>query len=453
MERIKRILEIFQDTIKNIESLSDFYNRSDQTLVIYKQELENEYVYARNINDALNALFDIDSYKERNKKLKVINRIIIDDKNKLSDVCEVVPFEKDNQNFISYSMNNELLDIEKYDPNNAVKIIEQIKQYEYILDESVLSHIVVSFENFLSNIYRYLICNNPNMYLAGQTVLLTDLLQNNFPETFAEKIENEVTSKMYDSLSTLKMISEKEKISVEKYKNTISSFAEIYYRRNAYVHTSGRANKDYLDKVDKSFSKNLKIDDKLFCDKDYLIKSIYTLNQLIFAITFELLAKENASSNAIMVLGNYYFDKLKKGDYELTKYVYKEMSKYKGITFADRLMYRINYIISVKHLGENKLVNRELETLDVSAAEMQFKIAKECLNENYEKVYNMLSESYPESFPAIAIRDWPIFIEFRETEYYKKFIELHQEDFRIQQIEDSNLELDDLLVNEEKNIG
>lgn len=95
-------------------------------------------------------------------------------------------------------------------------------------------------------------------------------------------------------------------------------------------------------------------------------------------------------------------------------------------------MYRMNYINAAKQLNEKDLVKRELEKLDISIATDNFKIGKYCLDDNHEQVYKMLQETYPKSFDAVAIREWPIFINFRETEFYNMFVSEHKEDFEIQ---------------------
>ena len=70
-----------------------------------------------------------------------------------------------------------------------------------------------------------------------------------------------------------------------------------------------------------------------------------------------------------------------------------------------------------------------LSKFDVSIATDEYKIAEECLLGNDENVYKLLTATYPNSFDAAIIREWPIFIKFRESEYYSRFVEEHSEDF------------------------
>ena len=445
MEQIRKILSIFHDTINEIESLSDYYYRSNKTLISYRTEVEKNYSSGKKLADIFDDLFLLDSAEERNKRIEEIKDFQIDENTKIQDVCEILPFKKDNQTTISFTLKSHMSNIENLDPKKAKQKYEHIERYEYIFVESILSHIIVSFESFLSNVYKSRLMASPQKYLEGQTIPLAAIFSDSINDTIYDKLENEIASKMYDSLSTIKWIAEKEQISIDKYQTIANDFKEIYYRRNAYVHTKGRVNRDYLKKVDKRWTKGKEIDDVLVCDDVYLKNAICVFSQIVFSVTFELLKKEKADENAISVVANYYFEKLINGEYQLAKYVYGSLSTYNSMRFSERLMYRINFIIAAKQLQETGLVKHELEKLDVSATESQFKIAKECLGENFGKVFDMLNETYPDSFCAWAIKEWPIFIDFRNTDYYKEFIELHKEDFKIQQIDDNESQIDELL--------
>ena len=83
-------------------------------------------------------------------------------------------------------------------------------------------------------------------------------------------------------------------------------------------------------------------------------------------------------------------------------------------------------------------MNKLIRGFDVSIATNEFKIAKYCLLDNHQSTYDLLLATYPDSFNAEAIREWPIFKIFRETDYYKKFLEIHKDDFETFSFEDDN---------------
>lgn len=59
---------------------------------------------------------------------------------------------------------------------------------------------------------------------------------------------------------------------------------------------------------------------------------------------------------------------------------------------------------------------------------------------NSNIVFDILKETYPNSYDAVAIKTWPIFIDFRESKFYKEFIALYSSDFETEEIEISENE-------------
>lgn len=445
MDAIRALLALFQDAVDDVESLKDYFYRSNKTLIEYRLKYEHEYQPGKKIADEIDRLFEISSAKDRNSKIPDVYSVNVTEKIKIGDVCEIALFEKDEQNSVIFSLKENVPKSPCFDPRIAKQKFYHLQKYEFILIESILSHIVVSFENFLSNVVRVLIRENPPRYFEDRKVLLSEVFSDRFDEVIAEQIDLEVTKMMYDSLSTLKNISDKESISIDNYKNLGEAFKEIYYRRNAYVHTKGRVNKDYFGKVNKKLQGKIKIGDSFVSDEVYLRNAIVILGEMIFAVTFELLKKYKAKNKAIWSLGNYYFEKLKEGEYKLSKFAYGILSQYSVLPFAERLMFKLNYINAAKQLGEKNLVEHELKSLDVSATETKFKIAKACLSEKFDEVFEMLKEIYPNYFDALAIKEWPIFIDFRKTHFYDDFQAMHSNDFQKQQIEEINDSIDDLV--------
>ena len=99
-------------------------------------------------------------------------------------------------------------------------------------------------------------------------------------------------------------------------------------------------------------------------------------------------------------------------------------------------MYEINYINALKLQGKD--IDELIKGFDVSIATDEFIIAKNCLLDNHQNTYDLLLATYPQSFNAEAIREWPIFKIVRETDYYKDFIKIHKDDFETYLFEDDN---------------
>lgn len=429
---INRFIFIFQNAIRDIEALKEFYYRTRTSITAYEFEINNEYSYGKCIADLFDSVLENETIEEKNNRVDEISEFIIFGTVKLKDMCDISKFGKDTKTLI-YAMKKKYKN-DKFSPIVASQKYINLKKNEDILVGSVLSNIITIFETALSNIYKCLIRENPLYYFEKQTVFVAEIFKN-FKDVLYDKIDSEVESKIYKSLDLLSLIEMKEKIKIDRYDKIMAPFTEIYYRRNSYIHTNGKANKRYLENVEMKYTKNVSEGDLLVCDDKYIENAILTLTKMLFSIVFELLTIREASSESVGIIANYFFGRLKDKEYELASYGYYALSQYKKLEFKDRTMYRINYINAEKQLGHGAKVEQELSGLDVSIATDNFIIAKECLLNNNEKVFNMLEGTYPNSYRAIEIKDWPIFIDFRDTSYYTDFVKLHQKDFELEEID------------------
>lgn len=442
-KQVSRYISIFFNSLKDIDALKQFYNSTSKNIMDLKSQIENNYRYGLELSKVFTEILNENTIDNRNAKINDVYERIIDNNIKIKDICKIKKFEKTDERSLSYSINAKYRNNSKYNPIIVMEKISNIKKNEHILVGSVLSNIIIIFESMLTAIYRLLIFESPQVYLKGKTISVASFFDRSVSNELENLIEDKIDSDIYNSLKTLNEIAEMENLQYERYEKFILEFKEIYFRRNSYVHTNGKANKKYLMYVDEKFTKNVKEDDSLVCDDIYINNAILVLTKLLFSIIYEIISKRNASTKQINIIANNFFERLQNKEYEITSSVYYALSQYKPLEFLDRAMYRINYINAIKQLGLTDKVKKELKNLDLSIATDDFKIAKECLLDNNDIVFKMLKNTYPNSYTAVHIKEWPIFVNFRETDYYKDFVALHQEDFAIEEIEteDQNEEL------------
>ena len=440
---INDLHSVFINSMYEIEALDEFYNRCAKNYGEYSSESIKDILFGVKIYTYFVQVLSGKTVDECNKKIDEINNELIDNNHRIKDICSIEKFKEGDQlSGIRFTINDEFKNKREYYPNLARKTILEISIYQRIVYESFLSNLIVVFESFLSSIYDLLLKSEPLKYLADKKVPFPDLLNMSHERCIKEIRAKEIEAKMYDSLQLIKRIEEEEKISINRFRNLFNEFSEIYYRRNAYVHSKGYANSDYMKKVPQSVRVDVNKGDYLHCDDEYCNKAIEIVSSLVFSVVFELAKKKEATFDDLVFLQDYYFERLKNRDYLITKYAYQILKGYDGFSFAERLNYHINYINSLKQLNETDLVNEELKHLDVSATDIKFRIAKECLLGNNDVVFELLCESYPNSFDAIAIKEWPIFINFRESNLYQQFINKYTEDFSINEVERIDRELD-----------
>lgn len=167
-------------------------------------------------------------------------------------------------------------------------------------------------------------------------------------------------------------------------------------------------------------------------------------------LLYEFLFATKAKSESYDILADIAFSSLSNKEYLFCEFIYNILRRHKGFDFADKAMCEVNYMIALKQQG--KSIAQNLEKFDISAMQEQFVIAKYCLQDDNEAVYALLTKIYPNRMPMEAIRDWPLFIDFRKSKEYGQFVSEHKQDFNVYTFETSDIpkpdELADIVCDE-----
>lgn len=427
------MLEELQETIIAIESLEEYYLNSIRNVQEMKISTEKKYEIGLLIDDKLGEAIALKDFDAIEKAVKELTEMKLSNGIQVSEYI-TINCEKESETeipSISYSIKQEMgVNPQFVDPKNARREYNKVEQYENILVSSTLSNVIIIFERYLARVYEALILVNPKKYFENQKIEIASIFNKNVRDIVVECVKKEVESNMFDSLKTLDLISQKENININRYRNILDEFEEIYYRRNLYIHNNGIVNNIYLSNIKDKFKANIQTNQKLVTDEIYLRNAINMLYKVVCTLFYEVQLAYNPKYEKWHIsLGNIGFDLLQNRNYDVAEQLYFILSKYKQLCFRDKAMYRINYINALKQQGKTETVKKELNELDVSIATDDYKIAKLCLEDKNKEVYEAISKNYPEPFTADLIRDWPLFINFRESEYYALFVKEHQEDF------------------------
>ncbi|MCM1221017.1 MAG: hypothetical protein NC548_41685 [Lachnospiraceae bacterium] len=427
------MLEELQETIIAIESLEEYYLNSIRNVQEMKINIENKYEIGLLIDDKLREAIALKDFTAIQNAIQGITEIKLSNGVQISEYISIYCEQKseDEAPSISYSIKQESTVKHQFvDPKNARREYNKVEQYEDILVSSTLSNVIIIFERYLESVYEALIFINPKKYFESQKIEIASIFNKNVRDIVIECVKKEVESNMFDSLKTLELISQKENININRYRNILDEFEEIYYRRNLYIHNNGVVNGIYLSNIKNSFKNGIKVNEKLVTDEIYLRNAINMLYKMVCTLFYEIqLAYNPKYEKWHSTLGDIGFGLLQNKNYDVAEQIYFILSSYKQLCFRDKAMYRINYINAIKQQGKTDLVKKELSELDVSIATDDYKIAKLCLEDKNKEVYEAIGINYPEPFSADLIRDWPLFINFRESEYYSLFVKEHQDDF------------------------
>ena len=379
---IEKVIIDFENVLEYLDALNDYFNETSKMLNSKKLSFPEKHKIAYRLMEILDEIYDIEREK-RNEYIGSIQDKTVIDNIALKDIISISISDND---VIQYSMKKGY-EKETYTPKYSREKLRSIRNQEMIFIRAILTNAIIIFEQFFSAQYETLVIIQPKAYFEDKKIPISEFFEYDINQILQKTVAKEVESNMFDSLKTLDKIKDKSKIDIDRFLPIRKQFEEIYYRRNAYVHSKGRANEIYLEKVDKKYKKEVTLDSPLICDDSYLENVISTVYKIISSLHFELLHVLNTKQEDYDYLANLGFEFLKKGNYELAEYIYGILRREKSFEFRYKAMYEINYINALKLQG--KKVSTLIKEFDVSIATNEFKIAKYCLLDNHQSTYDL----------------------------------------------------------------
>ena len=413
------------------DCLKEFYLVSKKGISDEFKAKKEKFKYAFLISEKLDTLFKI----EREKRDSAINDILefeICSGKKIGDVIDSIDIAENNN--IVYSLNYSIKNIEKFDANVAKSAKNEANYLLKTAKSSTLSNAIVIFEQFLSYVYSALIYEHKDKYFENKNIQIKNLLDKSIDEILDEEISKIVECDMYDSFLLLNKIFEKEKISSNYAINVLNEFKEAYFRRNMYIHNDGYVNQQYLNKIENT---KYQLNDYLKCDDNYLKKLIVVLKELIVFVSISLINKIDPNQNAYSDILDYCFETLKKEEYDFCEFVYRYNAQNKYLDNTHKMVSQANLLICLKETKQKDKFDEEINLFDVTGSDSDFLIAKKILEEKFEEATNLILDNYEVGTTSRKILSWPLFKNYRETEFFKKLTEMKSDDFNSVEILDS----------------
>lgn len=436
---------ILQNTVLSIESLKNYYfSQVDKISKEVNKKVEkyipgtmiDRYLFAKATKQE-----ELLSDEAGKKITEFVEKLLKD----------VKINEKETVYAVSYNLDEKFANNTKYetDPIKAAREFRKLTERIDILNKSTLILLLVKYEESISNIFKYVISRFPAAYLKDKKLSYSEILEidskiENIKETL---LEREIDEIMRTPISDwYKLLKDKHKIKFDNIENFFDEFKEVYYRRNIIVHNNCKVNSAYMNGVDKKYRDNIKQGMIIDVDKEYL-KKAFDLVYIVLYGTILSVAEINKDSYEIHDdLNDYAFQHMVECDWKVSHYVFKNiMDKNTPTTpTIDLEMRKINYWISLKNLYGIEKIREEVSCYDVSAMEGKFKVAKACLLNEYKEINSLLevylnTEIYPQS-----IENWPLFIQYRKSNEYKKFKKNHSTDFRAQVYDPEEIKREDM---------
>jgi hypothetical protein len=306
-----------------------------------------------------------------------------------------------------------------------------------IIARNFLIAIVSQFDVYLGKLMRNVFKIKPEVLNSSERTLTFSKLSEytSLEEAKEYVIEKEIESILRENhLQQIKWF--ENKLGNVRLTNDLpcwKDFIELTERRNLFVHTDGLISSQYLNVcISQGIDKNQlqKVGDQLEVDDKYFEKAYRTILDIGFRLSQviwrKLLPDENGGADSSIV--DVIFDLLNRKEYELAAQL-SEFATHKVIKHAsmdNKMICVINKAQAYKWAKNEEKCKSILKEIDWSAYSDKFKLANYVLIDDFENAAKIMKRigSEHDEIDEEAYAEWPIFIKFRKSNFFKQQFEV-----------------------------
>lgn len=370
----------------------------------------------------------------------------------IEEAISVNENETPNGHQYNVEINKKLIDPEKNELNiwKASVELEKANQMISIHNDNAIISLLIRFENFLNDYFEWLIKKYPDKYLSEKNIRYSELIKFDFDDLKEELTKEAANGIMSLPLNEWLKIIRSHKFDLEPLTDYLGEFTELYYRRNIIIHNKGKVNRQYLAGT-KRMAAEYPLGKKLITDRRYVENAFDISMIFVYGILYASL-KANVSDKEeyLEFLFNSGFNHMMEEDWRISFYIFGLLINDRGKDELTNILSQINYWISCKNMGKLDAVRDEIEAADYSAMNCSVRMAQEMLLEHYDLAVPLLEEAVSTELTPDAVETWPLFIQFRKTDYYKAFRTkyadrlqqqvINPEDLDVNKVEQSDME-------------
>lgn len=315
--------------------------------------------------------------------------------------------------------------------------IDQMSIAFDLLPKNFLVSFVSQYDSFLGSLIKELLLAMPELLNNSERELkFKDLLDfTSIDEAREFILEKEIETVLRKSHSEqFEWMENKFNVRLTKDLEIWKSFIEITERRNLFVHNDGLVSNQYIKvctahKVD---LKTTEIGDSLSVNPAYLIDAYHVFYEMGFKLAHvlwrKLLAHDLEAADNSLIDATFELLSHKKYDQAkvLLDFSCNTLKKYNSD--INRRVLIINQAIAYRLTGDSNACVSILNKDDWTATGTNFQLAVAVLNEQDEKVYELMHTigKEDEKLPGYIYSVWPLFEEYREKE---DFLETYKKIF------------------------
>lgn len=327
--------------------------------------------------------------------------------------------------------------------HNIAKIITVNNLYF----QNAIVSFVCSYDAFLSQIIKLIYRSNEQLLKASEKLFTYTQIAKykDFEELKDALIEKEIENILRENHNEqFKKISKLLNKPIVEGENCISDFIEITERRNLFVHSGGKVSEQYLKACkDYNYNSSVKIGDVLQADTQYITNAFFvflTFGIKLSQVIWRIIGDETSLEQADRFLVDVTFDLLCENRFDIAKNLL-DFATEKSTKHKDK---EVEYIHSINKAlcfylnGEKNESDKIVQSIDFSAANDRFLLAKYVLLEKYEEAVKYVERLKNEVGMQDAYGTWPLFRNFVQQDVFKKtYKNVYGDDFEYFEHEDA----------------
>ena len=206
------------------------------------------------------------------------------------------------------------------------------------------------------------------------------------------------------------------------------------------MHNNGKINRQYLAGI-KADGRDYQLGKKLVTDRQYVLESISTTMIIVYGILYaSIKVNKEDKDEYLEFLFSAGFEHMMEEDWSVSYFIFGLLINEECKNVLTNTLSQMNFWISCKNMGKFEQSKAEIEEVDYSAMNISVRMAKEILLENYKAAVPLMDEAMSCEMTPDVVETWPLFIQFRKTEYYKVFKEKYADRIEQQMLTSEDLE-------------
>ena len=419
-----------KDFNENIIGLRDFIDLIDPYLTD-KLEEHDKHIYPLITLGILKEMLTNKTEWEENEKEKIedlkskVNAEILEVYKKEIDV-EVETEEAEGNKKKAFSIKVKSTD--NVDLKEHLTKARKTKSHIELLYRNSLISLLSSVEWFFSQILHFYYDKHPESAgIQKKTMTLTDLKSFGSIED-AEKylIDIKIEEILRGSFDTwITLLKSELSLGLGYIEAIKEELTEFYQRRNLFVHNGGVVNSIYISKVKEELRKDIKINDQLRVDKEYLDNAICKLQKAFLLIAAELWKNlDKADKTRGDILTDIVYENLLKSRWDICEGLTYFIINDSQLDITDKVVAQLNFWLCKKRTNQYNNIKKEIEKADYSDKKEIFQLALFALRDETSLFFETLPAALDSKQINIKrLEEFPIFQEIRDTEEYKAFKE------------------------------